>query len=144
MLEENSTGTGYLILRVTTARGAIPLEGAMVNLRNYRQPPLPKDAEILYSVRTGRDGKTPILPLSAPSREAAQAPSANGQKPFSSYVAEVSMTGYRPQNFIGIPIFDGITALQTVDLIPLPENASPNGYADREEQFFENDSFPNL
>ena len=54
------------------------------------------------------------------------------------------MRGYRSQSFIGIPIFDGITALQAVDLVPLPENASPDGYQDREEQFFENNSFPSL
>jgi hypothetical protein len=29
------TGTGYLIVRVTTASGAIPLEGAQVGIREY-------------------------------------------------------------------------------------------------------------
>jgi hypothetical protein len=65
-------------------------------------------------------------------------------EPFSTYLAEIRMEGYRNQNFIGIPIFDGITALQAVDLIPLPESGAPDGYYDREELFFENNSFPNL
>ena len=144
MYEERPTGTGYLILRVTTARGSIPLEGATVNLRSYDQPPLPQNAEVLYSITTGRDGKTPRLSLPAPSRAESQAPATNGEKPYSTYLAEVRMRGYRSQSFIGIPIFDGITALQAVDLVPLPENASPDGYQDREEQFFENNSFPSL
>ena len=36
-LDDNNklTGTGYLIVRVTTASGAIPLEGAQVGIREY-------------------------------------------------------------------------------------------------------------
>ena len=35
MTNDQSRGYGYMIVRVTTARGAIPLENAIVTVHNY-------------------------------------------------------------------------------------------------------------
>ena len=40
------------------------------------------------------------------------------------YQAEVTLEGYFDQNYFGIPVFDGITAIQPAILIPLPENGT--------------------
>ena len=61
---ENS-GTGYLIVRVTTARGAIPLAGAQVDIRDYEDEntaaPVTQ-GDIIASLVSGRDGNTPKIP----------------------------------------------------------------------------------
>ena len=140
----SDTGIGYLILQVTTARGAIPLEGATVNVRNQSKNPYEESQDLRYSTVTGRDGKTAPLSLSAPPREMSQQPESGGAPPYATYLAEVRLEGYFAEYYIGIPIFDGITAIQSVDMIPLPENGRPDGYTSEGERFFESSSAPNL
>ena len=118
-------GKGYLVVQVTTARGAIPLEGARVDIRTYE----PQDSsdparrgDVIASLISGRDGNTARIPLSAPPRSASEKP--NNGIPYALYQAEVSLEGYFEQNYFGIPIFDGITAIQPAVLIPLPENGT--------------------
>lgn len=119
------TGTGYLVVQVTTARGAIPLEGASVNIRSY----LPEEesdpsvrGDYVATLTSGRDGNTARIPLSAPPRSASAQP--GGAKPYALYSADVSLEGYFDQSYAAIPIFDGITAVQPAVMIPLPENGT--------------------
>ena len=138
------TGTGYLVFAVSTARGAIPLEGARVDVRTY-EPEESSDpatrGDTVASLISGRDGNTARVPLSAPPGLLSEQPG-NG-KPYSLYQAEVTLDGYYTQTYIAIPVFDGITAIQPVTLIPLPENGRialprPDG-----NRFFEGGA-PNL
>ncbi len=138
------TGTGYLVFAVTTARGAIPLEGARVDVRTY-EPEASSDpatrGDTVASLISGRDGNTARIPLSAPPKSFSAAPG-NGV-PYSLYQAEVTLDGYYRQTYIAIPVFDGITAIQPVSLIPLPENGSVSLPRPDENRFFEGES-PNL
>lgn len=129
------SGTGFLIVHVTTARGAIPLEGARVEIRSYDLSPTPDTGDVIASLVSGADGNTVIFPLPAPPR--AESLSPGGPKPYASYVVEIFLEGYRTQTYTGIPIFDGITAIQPADLIPLPENGKPDSYTPDGESFFE-------
>lgn len=119
------SGTGYLIVQVTTARGAIPLEGAQVTLRSYE---IGEDADpatrgdVLATLTSGRDGNTARVPLPAPPRAASETPG-NG-RPYAMYQAEVTLSGYFTEAYTGIPIFDGITAIQPAVMIPLPEDGT--------------------
>ncbi len=137
-------GTGYLVFAVTTARGAIPLEGARVDVRNY-EPEGGSDpatrGDTVASLISGRDGNTARIPLSAPPKSYSSAP--GNSKPYSLYQAEVTLDGYYRQTYIAIPIFDGITAIQPVNLIPLPENGTVSLPRPDENRFFEGGS-PNL
>lgn len=117
-------GTGYLIFHITTARGAIPLEGARVDIRDYERGETAPETtgDVLFSLVSGRDGNTPKIALPAP-------PRANSEKPgmpaaYSRYQAEVALEGYYRQTYIGIPVFDGITAIQPAVLIPIPESGT--------------------
>ena len=133
------TGTGYLIVQVTTARGAIPLEGARVDIRSYEDESTSspdRRGDVVASLISGRDGNTVRIPLSAPPKAYAASPG-NG-RPYALYQAEVSMEGFFDQTYIGIPIFDGITAIQPAVLIPLPENGSTGIPRPDEIRFFEN------
>ena len=122
----SENGMGYMIVRVTTASGAIPLEGALVTIREYGTG---SGGDILYSMRTNSSGLTPRVSLSAPPRSKSLSPG-NG-KTYSSYNLQVSLEKYNPQQYINVPIFDGITAVQTADLVPLSEN----GETDRADPY---------
>lgn len=131
------TGTGYLIVRATTARGAIPLEGANVTVRN-RLPEFEEGrGDAILSAVTDRSGNTERIALPTPSRETSERP--GNAKPYSSYDIEVFADGYYQHRYYGIPIFDGITAVQQADLIPLPENGFPDGITPDGTLYFRTD-----
>lgn len=137
-------GMGYLTVRVTTARGAIPLEGARVDIRSLGDEAQTDPAvrgDIVASLVSGRDGRTPRTPLPAPPAAISERPS--GKPPFSRYSVEVSLLGYRDQTYLGIPIFDGVTSLQSAILVPLPEDGS-GGTRPDEPQVFPEFGYPQL
>ena len=117
---EDMSGEGRLAVRVFTADGAIPLEGAAVIIRDTPEA----GGGIVASLLTDRSGLTPVITLPAPPRELAQTP--GNVKPFSSYGIDVTLAGYYTPVYESVPIFDGITSVQSVAMIPLPEN----GYSD--------------
>ena len=66
-LAENNnqlTGTGYLIVHVTTASGAIPLEGAQVGIREY-SPENTLNGDFVAALISGPDGNTELISLPA-------------------------------------------------------------------------------
>ena len=136
MNQELAMSEGYLVVHVTTARGAIPLEGAAVHIRTNENIEATPRADILYATTTNRDGNTEAIPLAAPPRENAMSPSE--VPPFSTYHLEVRREGYGMQSFIALPIFSGITSVQPVDLVPLPEDGTGNVLRPADEKFYEN------
>ena len=113
-------GTGYVIVQVTTANTAIPLEGARVRI--FRADG--ERYEVIYDLLSGADGRTERVALPAPARSMSLSP--NDGKPYAAYGIEVSSEGYESVAYNAVPIFDGITAIQQANLIPLPEA----GYTD--------------
>ena len=121
------TGQGKLVFQVTTAGGAIPLEGAEVTLRQSRGP-TDAGGDVLSVLYSGRDGKTEALTLPAPARGYSLEPARDGAPvPYALYNADVRMDGFYKQSYIRIPVFDGITSIQRASLIPLPENGFEGG-----------------
>lgn len=116
---ENEQEYGNLIVKVTTARGVLPLEGATVLISDDENK-----NQILYSLRTGNDGLTPKVRLPAPPRSLSEAPSTDGEKVYASYNILTSMPGYYSVENVRAPIFSGITSFQTVDLVPVADGAS--------------------
>ena len=109
-------GTGFLVVQVTTANGAIPLEGAAVTVRTTGDD----KQNVLFELRSGADGRTPRVPLQAPPR--AESMSAdNPRPPYQGYNIEVVLPQYESAVYNNVPIFDGITAIQQANLVPLPE-----------------------
>ncbi len=135
------SGNGYLIVHVTTARGAIPLEGALVTVRDYTPEFTEPRGDVIVSLVSGRDGNTERITLHAPAKNDSLSPG-NGT-PFSVYNLEVRLDGYRGQSYFALPIFDGITAVQPVDMIPLSENGRLDAHRPSEDRFYESTS-PNL
>ena len=110
---------GYLTVRVSTASGAIPLEGVAVNIRGGDVD----DSAVIYSLTTNSDGLTPTVPLAAPPRENSQSPSLDVPA-YAVYNLDVFRDGYSPAFFHNVPIFSGINSVQPVILLPLIENST--------------------
>ena len=115
------TGTGYLIIRVSTASGALPLAGATVLVRGDEDD----FSAVVARLTSGEDGLTPKIALLAPPRSLSMSP-ASQKKPYASYHVEVYLDGYHDNLTHNIPIFDGITSIQPADMIPIPKNGFPS------------------
>ena len=120
----NSESIGFLVVEAKTANGALPVEGAKVSVYEYSQNGDDTGGALLYSVLTDQDGKTVKLALGAKSKSLSMSP--GNKNPFSVYNIIVEKEGYYDNSYINAPIFQGITSVQPVDLIPLLENAKPN------------------
>ena len=130
----DTSGTGYMIIRTSTAMGAIPVKDAIINISHADQ----NNSDIILSLRSNSDGTTDKIPLSAPPKQFSSAP--NRISPYSLYNLEVFADGYYSKNYVNIPIFDGITSYQSVELIPLSANQYSDNYSINAPTV--NESFP--
>ena len=120
MNNQQEESIGYLKVKVSTARGAIPLEGATVRVRAEGFG----DTGAVYSLETDSSGLTDILPLPAPPRSLSQEP--NGSIPYSLWEISVFCDGFISAIFSGGPVYTGITSVQNANLVPLPEGFLPS------------------
>ena len=135
VISSTNTGEGRLLVHVSTARGAIPLEGALVHIRNAAAEGTDGRGDVIATLTSNRDGNTASLPLPAPPRQNSMQP--NNGIPYAPYHIDVYLEGYFTQNYIHVPIFDGITAIQPVDMIPLSENGRTDSRTPDSERFLE-------
>ena len=110
----NQTSKGGLVVMVTTAGGTMPIRNAHVTVSRRNG----KDEELLRTLTTNANGRTPIIELPAPSKSNSLSP--DESNPFSVYTIRVDYPGYYAMENVDVPIFPGIIALQPVNLIPLP------------------------
>ena len=135
MNSENNSGYGYMIVRVTTARGAIPLEGAIVTVHNYDPEFERGRGDVIAVYKTNASGLTERFALPAPPRELSVSPG-NG-KTYETYNLSVTKPGYYRQYYTNVPVFEGITAIQNADMIPLPDNGQTDNFTVEGNIFFE-------
>ena len=133
------TGTGYLIIRATTASEALPLEDALVTVYGT----LPNFSAAVARLKTGSDGLTPKLALTTPPKSLSQTPDSE-DFPYATYNVTVQKNGYTPLSLYRIPLFDGVTSIQPADLIPLPQNGYPDAFSPHGEVVVEGESLHNL
>ncbi len=107
------TGEGYLRIWTTTAGSALPVSGTPVRIED-------EGGGLLHVLRTGESGLTPTVTLPAPPAAESLTPSTNDKgKPYASYYLSIDMPGYQPVRSLAVPIFDGITSLQPITLLPI-------------------------
>ncbi len=141
---DTMAGEGKLVFQVTTAGGAIPLSGAEITVRAFRSLSDDDRGEVLAVLHSGNDGKSEMLTLPAPAKTLSLEPAKDGNPtPYALYDADVYLDQFYRQSYIRIPVFDGITSIQRVSLIPLPENGYSDGLHPDSERFVEGES-PNL
>jgi len=128
MNTEQNSGYGYMIVRVSTARGAIPLENAIVTVHNYDPEFEGGSGDIIAVYTTDRSGRTERFALPAPSKELSLTPG-NG-KSYETYNVSVTKEGFYQQYYMNVPIFEGITAIQNADMIPLPDNGQTDNFTE--------------
>ncbi len=133
------SGLGYLVIHATTARGAIPLEGVQVDIYDLLPEPNTRRGDLVRSTVTGRDGNTERIALPTMPRNDSLSPS-NGSKPYTSYFVDVQSEGYYVEQFVNVPIFDGITAIQPANLTPLPENGRTDSRTPDAKRFYESEA----
>lgn len=112
---EQTPDVGYLVVNVSTARGAIPLSGATVSVMYDEED----NTSIFTVTTTGNDGKTDKLELPAPSRSLSEVP--GNKKPYATYTVSVEKDGYYTVTDVSVPVFSGITSIQPVEMLPRAE-----------------------
>ncbi len=109
--------TGYLILRVSAAGGTIPLENAIVTVYDADRG----ESGIIATRLTDESGKTDKIALEAPPRSLSETPDSGGVRPYAIYNVDVAKDGYYDSFNLEVPIFDGVSSVLPVDMLPLAE-----------------------
>ena len=132
---------GFLTVDVKTANGALPVENAQVTIynsaRDTEKDPSSLSSDVIYNLTTDRNGKTQKVALKTKSAQLSQSP--DEKIPFMSYNISVNADGFYDNSYLNVPIFQGITSIQEVLLIPLSEFASPTDpIPNSQRQYLEN------
>ena len=121
MADEN---VGYFKVNVTTADGALPVQGARVTVSSVEEN---GDRKVWGVMLTDRAGTTRELELPAPSlRESFDADSGSPSRAYSYYQVEVDAEGYYPASYVNVALFPGIVTIQNARLIPYPSGYEPS------------------
>lgn len=113
---------GYLIVSVSTAQDAIPIEGALVTVSSTDESGA---SELHYTLTTDRSGMTDRLALPAPPRASSLSPGM--PDPYAVYNVRVDHPLYQPRGSTNLSIFEGVIADLPVYLVPLEETETQPG-----------------
>ena len=116
------SGIGYLVVKVSTARGALPLENARVSIRGSEK----ENSGITLSLLTNSAGLTEKVSLPAPPRVLSESPSI--VIPYALYNIDVFLDGYSDLHFNDVAVFDSVTSIQPAIMIPLADNRFTDNY----------------
>ncbi|MGN0649424.1 MAG: hypothetical protein ACI4KM_03230 [Oscillospiraceae bacterium] len=104
---------GTLQFAVTTARQALPIEGARCEVSKV----IGGEKHIFYTLITDRSGQTETVSLPALPSSLSQTPE-NNYQPYVLYDAKVTKPGFNEVIIRNLPIFEGIKSVQRVNLVP--------------------------
>ncbi len=114
------TGVGYLIVRVSVSNAAAPVAGATV-LVSFDDT---NGEKLIKSSVTDVNGETPKIALPTVAESESLEPGV--KNPYASYSIRVSADKYFTIDSVNVPIFDKQTAIQPVEMVPLPEGFGGN------------------
>ena len=114
---QNEKNYGRLVTRVFAASGSVPIAGARVIVRAADEN---GEIRTLGLFTTDNSGITEPLAIETPPLSESLAP--GGKTPYSEITTEVTADGYFSAVNLNIPIYPGITSIQPVALIPLPDS----------------------
>lgn len=116
-MDGNDLYYGTLIVSVSSADAAIPIKDAAVAVRLVGE-----DGVKIFSVLvTNESGRTAPIEIPTPSPELSLLPSPEG-RPYARVNVEVSAFGYFTTVNMNVPVFSGITSVQSVNMIAFPDN----------------------
>ena len=108
---------GYLQIRAYTADEALPVEGALVTVTD-------REGGLVATMLTDSDGLTSAVALKTVARGESSDP--QGADVYDTYFVRINKEGFLPFENSRLPIFGGVTNVQSVPLIPLPEFKGEN------------------
>ena len=107
--------TGFIRVHAVTAEGARPVAGATVTITHFSKG----EPELISLQTTDDSGETETVTVPAPP------PSADQRRPASFlYDISVQAEGYYREHSTDVPVFPGVTSVQTFILIPLPAGST--------------------
>lgn len=111
-----NTGRGAMSFRVFTAREALPVAGARVIVSKK----FGDERYVFFDLLTDSSGETAPQTLPAPDKKLSL-DSENKIQPFSLYDGIVSKDGFIDIILTGIPVFDGVSSVQSSAMVPSEE-----------------------
>lgn len=109
-------GNGAIVVKATMANRAVPV----ANVRVLIWP----DGGALHSAQvliTDENGTTQRFLVRAPSTSYSFEPFPP-RTPYATMNIRVEKPGFRTKNFINVPVFDGQTSIQYVQMLPVPSD----------------------
>lgn len=116
--ERENPRTGSLRFRTFTARGALPVSGAVCTVTKK----FGSKTEVLSTQTTDISGQTGIIPLPAPPRSLSLSPEGTAL-PYALYDATICANGFEEIVLRNIPIFENILSVQNAALVPSPPDS---------------------
>ncbi len=110
---QNMSGEGYLLVNVTSVRGLYPVARALVTVFRGNID----DMEKITEGYTDESGKTGLFVLPAPPASLAQ-DSDSQIPPYATYNIVTRADGFIDTINYNAPVFDKVTSIQNVNLIP--------------------------
>lgn len=107
---------GKLIVQTVAAQSAYPVPDALVLVRQATDDGM----KLIASLRTDEDGLTEAIEIEAPSASQSLAPGLG--KTYTSINIEVQADGFMTDVKQNAQIYSGVTSLQIINLIPLPDS----------------------
>lgn len=120
--DSNMTGEGNLQVRVTSVRGLYPIKNALVTI-------FTGDADSMTPIAQGttdESGKSPVFPLPTPALSLSESPNPTS-RPFAYYNIRTVADGFTDTYNYSVAVFDSVTSLQNVNLIPVSSATPDNG-----------------
>lgn len=109
------TDTGYLRVRTSSARGAIPLADSVITVLSVDG----EHEELLHLAKTDESGYSPVFSLPTFRRELTLQPGSD--YPNLCYTVLAHRAGYFSSRNECVPVYGGVTSVQEIAMIPLPE-----------------------
>lgn len=108
-------GKGYIIVNVRAGDQADPIENAVVHISSIN------DGNRFYNATgvTDNSGTTQRFIVPTPSLSYSQTPDSN-VRPYALYDISVTAKGFFNARSVDVPVFEGITSVQSFSMIPLP------------------------
>lgn len=110
-------GRGFITVNVRTAGGALPVEGALITISNSA------DGTVVAVTVSDSAGIGELIELPTPPKENSFIPGNDNVSSF--YTVDTDKEGYYHVINSNVPIFDGITSIQQVLLVPIAFGDNP-------------------
>ncbi|MCD7812382.1 MAG: carboxypeptidase regulatory-like domain-containing protein [Ruminococcus sp.] len=116
-VSEESIGTekGYIQVNVRTGDDSEPIQGADVQVTAV----VDGNLMILASGATDESGAAPLFEVPVPSISYSQTPDPT-VRPYSLFDVSVTARGFFNARSVDVPVFEGITSVQSFSMIPTP------------------------